>query len=82
MKISPCKDCPERFLACSDKCPKDARGEYGYKAWKADLRKVQAAEKEYKRRSREDWLRGDMKSEKQWKVINSQGKLVTKNVKK
>jgi hypothetical protein len=31
---SPCKDCPERFLACSDHCPKDARGEYGYKAWK------------------------------------------------
>ena len=83
MKISPCKDCPERFLACSDKCPKDARGEYGYKAWKAELKKVQDAEKEYKRRSsREDWLRGDMKSEKQWKVINSQGKLVTKNVKK
>ena len=82
MKISPCKDCPERFRACSDKCPKDARGEYGYKAWKADLRKVQAAEKEYKRRSREDWQRGDLKSENQWKVINSQGKLVTKNVKK
>lgn len=31
-KGSPCKDCPERFIACSDKCPKDLRGEYGYKA--------------------------------------------------
>lgn len=31
---SPCKDCSERFLACSDHCPKDERGEYGYKAWK------------------------------------------------
>lgn len=31
---SPCKGCTERFLACSDRCPKDARGEYGHKAWK------------------------------------------------
>lgn len=31
---SPCRDCPERFPACSDHCPKDERGEYGYKAWK------------------------------------------------
>ena len=30
----PCKGCTERFPACSGKCPKDARGEYGYKAWK------------------------------------------------
>ena len=34
-EISPCKDCPERFTACSDRCPKDDRGEFGYKAWKA-----------------------------------------------
>ena len=34
MEHSPCKDCPERFIACSDHCPKDERGEYGYKAWK------------------------------------------------
>lgn len=31
----PCKDCSERFTACSGKCPKDERGEFGYKAWKA-----------------------------------------------
>lgn len=30
----PCKGCTERFPACSGNCPKDARGEYGYKAWK------------------------------------------------
>ena len=36
MKIPcPCKDCPERFTACSDRCPKDARGEFGYNAWKS-----------------------------------------------
>jgi hypothetical protein len=31
----PCNGCTERFSACSDRCPKDARGEFGYKAWKA-----------------------------------------------
>ena len=31
----PCNGCTERFIACSDRCPKDARGEFGYKAWKA-----------------------------------------------
>ena len=55
----PCKDCAERFTACSDRCPKDARGEYGYKAWKAACRKVQAAEREYKRCRREDYLRSE-----------------------
>ena len=35
-KTCPCKDCTERFLTCSDKCPKDARGEFGYKAWKTE----------------------------------------------
>jgi hypothetical protein len=53
---SPCKNCVERFPACSDKCPKDLRGEYGYKAWYADYKKVQNAEKEYKRKRREDFL--------------------------
>ena len=56
---SPCNGCPERFTACSDRCPKDARGEYGYKAWKADLRKRQAAEKEYNKRRYEDWMRSE-----------------------
>lgn len=36
-KPCPCKDCPERFTACSDRCPKDLRGEYGHKAWKAEM---------------------------------------------
>lgn len=56
---SPCKDCPERFTACSDKCPKDARGEYGYQAYKAELRKLKAAEKEYNQRRHEDWKRSE-----------------------
>ena len=36
-RLSPCKDCRERFTACHDICPKDKRGEYGYKAWKSEL---------------------------------------------
>ena len=35
--ISPCKDCAERFTACSDRCPKDARNEFGYRAWKKQV---------------------------------------------
>lgn len=38
--VSPCKDCTERFLACSDRCPKDERGDFGHKAWKAELNRV------------------------------------------
>lgn len=43
----PCKGCPERFPACSDRCPKDARGEYGYKAWKAYQKKIDDKRKAY-----------------------------------
>ncbi len=55
MKSSPCKDCPERFIACSDHCPKDDRGEYGYKAWKADLEAEKQARKEYNARVQSAW---------------------------
>ena len=58
-RCTPCMGCPERFTACSDKCPKDARGEYGYKAWKADHQRIKAAEKEYKRQQYEDYLRSE-----------------------
>lgn len=55
----PCKDCPERVTACSDRCPKDARGEFGYKAWKAEQRKQKDAEKEYNKKRYEDWKRSE-----------------------
>lgn len=58
-KDSPCNGCTERFIACSDKCPKDLRGEYGYKAWLADIRKVKAARMEYLMQWREDWVRSE-----------------------
>ena len=55
---SPCKDCPERFLACSDKCPKDERGEFGYKAWKAKLDEVKENRKAYNNLNRrKKWQR-------------------------
>ncbi len=55
-KTAPCRDCSERFLACSDQCPKDARGEYGYHAWKAECQKAKDAEKDFKKKQREDYL--------------------------
>lgn len=42
---SPCHGCTERFLACSDRCPKDKRGEYGHKAW---LNRIHAQKKDLK----------------------------------
>ena len=40
-QLIPCKDCSKRFLGCHDNCPKDAQGEFGYKAWKESWRKEQ-----------------------------------------
>lgn len=58
--VSPCKGCAERFVACSDRCPKDQRGEYGYKAWKANIEEVKKVRKNYlnnrhEERKREKW---------------------------
>ena len=58
---SPCNGCTERFTACSDRCPKDERGEYGYKAWKADHRKMKAAEKEYNKLRYEEYMRSEQR---------------------
>lgn len=57
MKDSPCKNCPERFTACSDKCPKDKRGEYGYKAWLAEVHKEEAEKQAWRRQKSEDMKR-------------------------
>ena len=54
-----CNGCTERKTACSDCCPKDKRGEYGYKAWLAEVRRKNAAQKEYKRRCKEDFIRSE-----------------------
>lgn len=44
---SPCTGCTERFTACSDHCPKDERGEFGYKAWKAKIEEMKQTRKNY-----------------------------------
>lgn len=46
---NPCKDCTERFTACSDRCPKDKRGAYGRKAYKAEIERVNENRREYER---------------------------------
>ena len=47
--ISPCKNCTEKFTYCHSQCPKDKRGEYGYKAWTAELERVKKEKKQYLR---------------------------------
>lgn len=44
---APCKECTERSTACSDHCPKDARGEFGYKAWKQVVSDITEQRKSY-----------------------------------
>lgn len=60
---SPCKDCPERFRACSDRCPKDARGEFGYKAWKSEVQRVSLERNRYA-----DKLLDDTKRRERWSI--------------
>lgn len=54
---SPCKDCTERFTACSGRCPKDQRGEFGYNAWKAEVERVKGVRNEYAKTRYEDITR-------------------------
>ena len=55
---SPCIDCKERFTACWDRCPKDERDEFGYKAWKAKLEAVKENRRAYNNLNmRKQWQR-------------------------
>ena len=57
-EVSPCAGCTERFLACHDNCPKDARGEFGHKAWKAKLDAINKSRKAYNELNRrKKWQR-------------------------
>jgi len=77
---SPCKGCAERFTACSDRCPKDSRGEYGYKAWKADQQKLKTKKNEYIQQRREDWLRSEQKEASTLKYIKARDGKVYRRV--
>lgn len=58
---APCKDCSERHTACWGKCPKDARGEYGYRSWQADIQKVKENRNAYvSMNRRKRWGRTDI----------------------
>ncbi len=50
---SPCKGCTERTAEpnCHDNCPKDSRGEYGYKAWTAEIELLKKERKKHWRLS-------------------------------
>ena len=48
----PCYGCTEKFTACHDRCPKDERGEFGYKAWKAKIAQQNAERKKHNERTR------------------------------
>lgn len=52
---SPCKGCTERFEACSGKCPKDARGGYGYNSWKAEIARIKKEKSKYLNRVNNRW---------------------------
>ena len=53
---APCKCCSEKFTACHDRCPKDERGEFGYKAWKDILEDIKKKRRAYM----------DLKKRKKW----------------
>lgn len=57
--VTPCAGCTERFEACWGKCPKDERGEYGYKAWKDEIQQMKEKKKAYYNltRRRRQWRR-------------------------
>lgn len=44
---SPCCGCTEKFLACHDRCPKDERGQYGYKVFRGRIQQVKDARRNY-----------------------------------
>ena len=50
-ETAPCTGCTERFRACWDHCPKDERGEFGYMAWKTEIKRVKHARIEYAKRN-------------------------------
>lgn len=56
---SPCHNCDERFIACSGRCPKDERGDFGYKAWLEKVHAKKARYNEYLRARREERKRSE-----------------------
>ena len=55
-EVSPCKGFTEKFTACHDRCPKDERGEFGYKAWKGEIKRVKQTREEYLKRNAKKYI--------------------------
>ena len=68
-KIAPCKGCADRHAACHDQCAK-------YAQWKAEVHKTKAAEREYIRRRREDFLMSEQceSNKEKWRLGKKHGK--------
>ena len=51
--VAPCDGCTERTISpnCHANCPKDARGEYGYKAWLAEIESIKKEREKHQRLS-------------------------------
>ena len=62
---NPCFHCDEKFNACSDHCPKDARGEFGKEAWREQQKKIKAARREYYKQRYEENRRSEYR--KRWR---------------
>ena len=58
---NPCFNCTERFTACSDRCPKDKRGEYGRKAYKAEIERVNQKRRDHANKRQIGWEYKDRK---------------------
>lgn len=69
-KPSPCYKCQERYTACHDHCPKDARGDYGYEAWLADTKAEQQALKE---KNDTGWTSASLRRKAAYRKIHSAG---------
>jgi hypothetical protein len=69
-KPSPCYQCQERFTACHDHCPKDARGDYGHKAWKADM---DAEKQALKQQNDTGWTNASLSRKAAYKRMHSAG---------
>lgn len=67
-KNAPCKGCVDRHTACHDHCGK-------YAKWKEEYRKASAAEKEYNRKRREDYLMSDEceRKKEKWRLNKKYG---------
>ena len=66
---APCKGCADRHTACHDHCEK-------YAKWKVEVQKANAAEREYKRQRREDFLMSEQceNNKEQWRLGRKYGR--------